>query len=675
MEPPILERKGILLQTDQPLATNEASKLHSHGVFLRQQNDGNLVLYRNNTSTTGKNNVIWSSGVSLERGHYFTKIQGDGNMITYTGKPDVRTNRTAVWKTNSARENGAGYRLVLSGNGTALELIQSGTPPIRTWSSINGVQPKPGETVIRQSGPLVGHTTHSSTKIWFLARKNSTAVKVVYSQLAADGSSTGSTISIAMPPRRQHSGSSLAELDGLEASTTYTYKVVVDGAPVAQGQFTTAPPPLLPVKFDYVLASCMNVRARQGYPEQPVWDTILEKKPAFAMFNGDTVYLTKGDMNGTKHVLYDKAWQRNLLQRAEVYYSKFVRNVPTVMTWDDHDYGADNSFHDQSGKENSLAVVKALWANPSYGTPDVTGVFYSYYWGNVHFIVMDGRWHRKKDWSQFGDEQLEWLYDQLLNSRGAFKVIISGATMTTYNDLSWIGDFVTKHNIYGVLFNAGDTHKNEFLSKAHIRWPYNVTQFTSSGIARENWMRPWALLNVDTEAIDPTITVSFYGADTPYTYTTWGHDPENTCTDLEIIEDTVDGRFNQTRCSQTVRLSDLVPEGVSDVVLESPRRGDELIVGSQFTIVWRTFGSNVEKAKLEYSTDSGLSWKSITNGWVANTGSHVWTIPSDPADGVKVRVLATSSGDSYHSPTISETNGLLSIKSQQDISNDSEGPV
>jgi len=494
---------------------------------------------------------------------------------------------------------------------------------------------------------MVGHTTHNSTKIWYLAANKSSAVEVVYKQQVAasreDGTSAGTTRNsgktVAMPPRKEHNGSSLGKIGGLKASTTYSYQVLVDGTPVAKGEFTTAPSPRQPVKFSYLLTSCMNVRKQAGYPEQYVWDVILEKQPAFAMMNGDTVYLDPNDWDSSG-VIYSRAWQRNLEQREEVYYSRFLSNIPSYMTWDDHDFGADNSYGDQRGKENSLAVVKAMWANPSYGTPSVDGVFYSYYWGDVQFFVMDDRWYRKKGWSQFGEQQLQWLYGQLLESRAVFKIIVSGGTITTYNDLKWIGQFVSKHKIHGVLFNSGDTHKNEFMSLDHAQWPYPVNQFTSSGIARENWLRPWAMMNVDTEALDPTVVVSFYAAVNEYTFSTWTHDPTMTCTDTELVQDNVRGWYNKSRCTQTVRLSDLTPQGVSDVFLESPVGGDELIAGSDHAIVWRTFRSNVETVLLQYSLDAGGEWKNITDGWIANTGNHVWTIPSEPSLRVKIRVIA-----------------------------------
>jgi len=663
----VLEREKILLQNRQPLETDQTVSLYSHGVFLKQHEDGNLVLYKNTTTDNDdefRGIPIWSSGVRLTPGQYFTMVQGDGHMMTMEGTPAAQG--PIVWKSDSGWGEDGNSRLVLNDDGTGIEILQSELPPNKMWSSVDGAQPRTPNTtpVILQSGPMVGHTTHHSTKIWFLtADPASSTVEVIYQQLAEDEDSDSGMIpvtpgtTIDMPPREEHNGSSLAAIDDLEPSTTYDYVIRVDGNAVAQGRFKTAPPPRLPVKFRYLLTSCLNVRKRKGYPEQPVWDTIRAKGPDFAMINGDTVYFTGSDYNKETGVIYGRVLQRHLEQRREPHFAKFVSSIPTYMTWDDHDFGENNAFGDQKGKENSLAAVKALWANPSYGTNELPGVFYTYYWGNVHFLVLDDRWYRRQG-SQFGEQQVDWLCDQLLQSRGVFKIIVSGGTILDYDDHVWIGKFVKKHSIYGVLFNSGDTHKNEFLSRPHDHWPYNIIQFTSSGIARENWMRPWAMLNVDTEASDPSVSASFYGAENDYTFSTWSNEPDMICTDLELVQDSVAGRYNLTRCTQTVRLSDLTPDDVADVVLESPMGGDELIAGSKITVSWRAFDSEVvERVMLQYSLDAGVSWDAITYDWEDNNGSYEWIVPNQPSVEVKLRILGRGDGGR----SIAENYGLMSI--------------
>lgn len=79
----------------------------------------------------------------------------------------------------------------------------------------------------------------------------------------------------------------------------------------------------------------------------------------------------------------------------------------------------------------------------------------------------------------------------------------------------------------GVLFHAGDIHRNEFKKQDHGAG-YPITQITSSGIARSP-RRPWAIIDVDTTLADPTLTAR------------------------SVVEE----RLDQTH---TIRLSDLTPE-------------------------------------------------------------------------------------------------------------------
>lgn len=406
-----------------------------------------------------------------------------------------------------------------------------------------------------QSGPLVGHTTHQSTKLWALGGES---LEIVYRRDGdSDTENSNDTRTMLLPPNAAY-GASIVEIEGLESSTSYTYQVHLQNESIilAEGHFQTAPLPDRPVQFTYLLASCIRLLT---YPEQPVWDHILaEGRPDFAMLAGDTVYQNRADWGWNGNVLFDKVWRRNLKQRKETGFARFIRSVPTYATWDDHDYGHNNADRHQGGKEHSLRAFQNLWANPSYGTSQVKGVYYSYYWGNVHFIVMDCRWYRDRDTgSQFGQEQNEWLYGELKNSQAPFKIIVNGAGMMEKGlsqDLKDLGRVVTKHRISGVLFNTGDIHRNEFkMKKSYGEWPYQVTQITSSGIANAGWRRPFALIHVDTTLSDPEITVRFFEADSREDDTTWSNNPNVSCSkDLGFEK-----RHHQ--CTETIRLSELTP--------------------------------------------------------------------------------------------------------------------
>lgn len=171
---------------------------------------------------------------------------------------------------------------------------------------------------------------------------------------------------------------------------------------------------------------------------------------------------------------------------------------------------------------------------------------------------MDNRWYRNsKTGTQFGAAQKEWLYAELKASQAPFKVIVNGCDIMEVNfevDLADIGKFVTANRISGVIFNAGDIHRNEFKTQENKFWPYKVTQITSSGIARE-WRRPFAMIKVDTTLPDPQIIAHFYGAETTSLDTTWSNDPNLRCSDI-----VGSNHYKEHVCTETIRLSDLTPK-------------------------------------------------------------------------------------------------------------------
>jgi len=425
-----------------------------------------------------------------------------------------------------------------------------------------------------ESGPMVGHTTHNSASIWaFYSASSPSTMQLAY----APSTDVSQTHIVEMPPRPDNNNAALATIHNLVPDTMYFYELRMDDDStsakdiphvVARGHFKTAPPQptgstktISPVKFEYLLTSCMNIEAHKGYPVQPVWDHVLEKQPDFAMLAGDTIYLTEQDWTSdTREVIYDRVWYRNMKQRSDPHFAQVLGTVPTYSAWDDHEYGSNNAEKNQPGKRNSLKAFKDVWANPGYGTGLVKGTFYSYYWGNVHFIVLDNRWYRDVNQkTQLGDDQKSWLYGQLKDSKGVFKVIVNGCDIMEAGydqDVDDIGKIVSYYQIPGVIFNAGDIHRNEFKQMTNGNWPYPVTQFTSSGIARDNWMRPWSIIKVDTEISNPTITAHFYGADSTDLDTTWSNDPNLRCSSIQGVD-----RWKESRCTETISYSDLTPSG------------------------------------------------------------------------------------------------------------------
>jgi len=222
------------------------------------------------------------------------------------------------------------------------------------------------------SGPMVGHTTTDTAIIWAYGSSNAT-VSVMYQRL---GYCLGQVEMVDMPMNQM-----TVQLNGLKASTRYRYHVLVNGTKAGRmGTFTTAPRKVK--KFRYMFGSCISFKRD---PIQTIWDEVLDQDPRFLILNGDTVY--SNTVNYTNH------WNYHMEQRQIEPFANIIRQRPTYATWDDHDYGPNDSDGTKIGKENSLQAFKDVFANPSYGTPDLPGIFTTFQYGD------DVRWTVSMCWA------------------------------------------------------------------------------------------------------------------------------------------------------------------------------------------------------------------------------------------------------------------------------------
>lgn len=242
--------------------------------------------------------------------------------------------------------------------GVAYFLLYVYVPETRTVSYLSGVP-----SGIYQSGPLVGHTTHNSSKIWFY-QGGDEPMEIVYwyytsntpdSFYHIDGeieSFASEVEAVDLIPDLEANGAATSTIQGLQANTTYHYEIQLSNATIAKGKFKTAPllsnGVLLPrnrvlfpntslpsndtsfpsngtsfrsndtslpssngISFKYLLASCMNVKSyTQGYKSQPVWDEVLDKNVDFALLPGDTVYTNYKDRSAQGEIKYNRLWFR-----------------------------------------------------------------------------------------------------------------------------------------------------------------------------------------------------------------------------------------------------------------------------------------------------------------------------------------------------------------------------
>lgn len=293
-------------------------------------------------------------------------------------------------------------------------------------------------------------------------------------------------------------------LENLDPDTEYGYQILVDNREQSFDypltfktqslwQWRTDPP-----EFTVAIGSCLFInepeadRPGKGYGDRyDILERIADLKPNMMLWLGDNVYYREPDF-------YSKAGlvHRNTHTRSVKELQRLLAGSINIASWDDHDFGPNNSDRSYRMREEALDLFKLFWMNPNYGTGKTKGVFGRYLYNDIEFFILDDRYHRAPnrlndpDKAFFGREQIQWLKDALSNSRAPFKVVVSGSQVINeqtgseafsrfeneYKDLmAWLDE----SKVEGVLFLSGDRHHTEVLKKKRPGL-YPLYDFTSS---------------------------------------------------------------------------------------------------------------------------------------------------------------------------------------------------
>lgn len=148
--------------------------------------------------------------------------------------------------------------------------------------------------------------------------------------------------------------------------------------------------------------------ADQTYP-QPIWPAIAATDPALFIFGGDNVYADTEDpvhMQNAYNMLAEKSEYQN-----------FRAKIPIIATWDDHDYGANDTGANYKMKHESKEIFLDFFGDPADSPRrHREGVYQSYTYGKgdelLQIILLDLRWFQTKQ-TMLGEEQWKWLKQEL----------------------------------------------------------------------------------------------------------------------------------------------------------------------------------------------------------------------------------------------------------------------
>ncbi len=348
-----------------------------------------------------------------------------------------------------------------------------------------------------QSGPMLGYSGYREVLVWTQTSEPA-AVKVAYwkedqpQQFTEEVTTTADSQLIAkLYPTN------------LSYGTTYNYQVYINNQPVelpyettfktqALWQYRTDPPAMR-----IALGSCTFINEASDDRPEPyggsykIFNAILDKKPDMMLWLGDNMYLRTPDfltLTGINH--------RYKHTRSVKEMQPLLASVHHYATWDDHDYGPNDSDRSYANKHLTEATFNNYWGNLNTNVVGNGGITSHFATGDVEFFLLDNRYHRapnklEKDGKDyFGQEQLDWLIDALVSSSATFKIVATGGQVisdaavyenyATYpEERQQLLDRLAEQRIEGVLFLSGDRHHTE-ISKLERDDAYPLIDITCS---------------------------------------------------------------------------------------------------------------------------------------------------------------------------------------------------
>lgn len=332
-------------------------------------------------------------------------------------------------------------------------------------------------------GPFLGHVSENEVYLWL--RGNVPGAYTVNLTCGAENHGVGKAVLAGSEPCV-----SLAFTD-LEPATECRYTVTLNGTEVATGTVTTADPDEREVRLAF--ASCVDERR---FPEQPGWAAIQASDVDALCLLGDTPYIDSTDLEIQRRRYREFFAIEGL--------AELLRSVPLYATWDDHDFGQNDTDGMLPGRVDSRRAFLEFHAGPSFGEGS-EGIYSSFRRGPVEVFLIDARWFAGRHPSHIasgtpgllGEAQWQWLTSKLEASDATFKLLCTGmiwnaATRPGKTDhwgtyiaernalFRWIGE----HDISGVVLVAGDIHRSRVIRhNTTRRVGYELVELISSPLA------------------------------------------------------------------------------------------------------------------------------------------------------------------------------------------------
>lgn len=274
-------------------------------------------------------------------------------------------------------------------------------------------------------------------------------------------------------------------IEGLNPNSFYYYQVLVDGEPVDYDGYPilTAPTDEMRTKFSIGFGS--GARAHKD-GLQAIWLQVQNARPHAFFWLGENE-----SFSGLAPEFQAEEYRK---QRSVPFLQPLLRSIPQLSTWDAPAALAQDELAE------SLEIFQRYWPNPSFGTEQAPGSYFTYNYGGVDFFFLDTFSYRDEanQLTILGEVQMAWLQKELSNSEAKFKVLLSGSSWSNLSETSkntWMAfpedrlglfSYIRENDIDGIVLLSGDDDEAEIKAIPMSQdGGYDLYEFVSSPLAQD----------------------------------------------------------------------------------------------------------------------------------------------------------------------------------------------
>ena len=334
-------------------------------------------------------------------------------------------------------------------------------------------------------GPILGHLTSQEATIWARAQDPGLYVLRIIGP--------GNSVTSEAKAEAANDFCLKWTVRNLKPGTRYRYLIQKGSRVLSRGEqyrfatVSTGGPGTLRLAF----GSC----ADEDEGSAAVWRRMQTHDPHAVILLGDTPYIDSVDLKVLR--------RRHGEFLAITALQQLVASRSLYATWDDHDFGRNDTNGNLPGKQNSRRAFIEYHANPSYGDGK-QGIYTKFRRGNVEVFLLDTRFFAATEMSPvapgkptlLGKQQWQWLLEGLKQSQADFKLLACGMVWNkavrpgkqdqwgTYaHEREALFRFIGNESISGVVLISGDVHRTRVISHLSDKTAgYRIPELTTSPV-------------------------------------------------------------------------------------------------------------------------------------------------------------------------------------------------